>query len=70
MLPSSDPPTLLLVLTEKEDPLRVTVPLDGFLRFAEQVTRGLEAVVHRWQHRAAPVARVGMLHRGTWHRPS
>ncbi len=65
MMNSSTPPTLLLVLTENDDPQPVTVKLDSFLRFSEEVTFGLEDLVARWQHRAAPIAGLAAIQRGS-----
>ena len=58
------PPTLLLVLTEDHDPHRVTVSLNSFLRFSEEITDGLEDLEYRWHHRAAPAAGLAAYSRG------
>jgi len=59
-----NPPTLLLVLTEDHDPLRVTVTLTSFLQFAQEISDGLEDVEYRWHHRAAPAANMNAYVRG------
>ncbi|MEM7315679.1 MAG: hypothetical protein AAF497_21280 [Planctomycetota bacterium] len=64
MLNSATPPTLLVVLTEDNDPNPVAVPLNKFLQFSEEITFGLEDLVERWQHMAAPVASLAALRRG------
>lgn len=58
------PPTLLLVLTEDHDPLRVTVPLESFLRFAQEIVDDLDDLEFRWHHRAAPAANAAAFSRG------
>lgn len=47
-------PTLLVVLTEDNDPDRIVVDMRSFLRFAEEVTFGLEDLVDEWREFAAP----------------
>ncbi len=47
------PPTLLLVLTDDADSLRVAVPLDSWLPFAQGITDDLEALEFRMQHGVA-----------------
>ena len=59
-----NPPTLLLVLTEDHDPLRVTVSLDSFLPFAQGITDDLEELEFRWHHRAAPATGLAAFSRG------
>ncbi len=64
MDPLKSTPILAFVLTEVSDPQRVRVSLDSFLHFSEAVTQGLEEVVHRWSHRAAPASSLAMIRRG------
>ena len=67
---SSSPPKLLIVLSEPTDAAPIAVRLDSFLRFSEEVTFALEDMVHRWQHCAAPAARLGTLQRrAQWNPP-
>jgi hypothetical protein len=65
MLNSATPPTLLVVLTDDNDPNPIAVPLNKFLRFSEEITFGLEDLVDRWKFAAAPVASLASLRRGT-----
>jgi len=58
------PPTLLLVLTEDQDPLRVAVTLESFLQFSQEIADGLEDIEFRWHHRAAPAANMAAFSRG------
>ena len=52
----SSPPKLLIDLTARTDSDRVVVSLQSFLRFAEEVSFGLEELEDRWQSFAAPAA--------------
>ena len=47
-------PKLLVVLTEDNDPDRIVVDMRSFLRFAEEITFGLEDLVDQWRGAAAP----------------
>ncbi len=55
----SSSPSLLIDLTSRTDNDQVVVSLKSFLRFAEEISFGLEDLVERWQHIAAPAARLG-----------
>lgn len=56
-------PTLLVVLTEDNDPDRVVVDMRSFLRFAEEITFGLEDMVDKWRDHAAPCSYTAALRR-------
>lgn len=56
-------PKLLVVLTEDNDPDRVVVDMRSFLRFAEEITFGLEDMVDKWQGFAAPCSYTAALRR-------
>ncbi len=64
MDPLKSTTTLSLILTDAHDPQQVRVSLDSFLVFSEAITQGLEDVVERWSHRAAPVSSLAMIRRG------
>ena len=50
------PPVLLVELNSEADGGHLTVSLESYLEFGDQLTLAVEALVERWQHLAAPAA--------------
>ncbi|MCA9118428.1 MAG: hypothetical protein KDA79_25360, partial [Planctomycetaceae bacterium] len=61
------PPNLLILLTDDEKLGRMTVQLEGFMAFTDQLITDLEKLEEDWRGTASPAAmRASFKHRRRW----
>lgn len=55
----SVPPLILIDLQRDDRCGRLTVSLSSYLRFADELSAGMDVLVDRWRHAAPPRALLG-----------